>query len=210
MYKYVIIGTIIFLSLAGVVMIFLFRNNQQPISIANTTPTSSNPIPSLPVSPTVEVPQNWQTFTSQNHGFSIIYPPEIEVTERQNNQVTFLMLGETQTEGTELFDGISLTISSNSLNDKTLQQFVNDKTQTIKDEPTTRSVSPLQSVIVAGLQGYSFRVSSLGEANFTYLPQGENRYLEIINITVDPNNKGYQGTVSKMLQTLKLTENQTP
>lgn len=147
-------------------------------------------------------PENWRTF--ENNNFSIKYPPDMQVRQNQNGSVAFIKLGPTQTSGTEIFDGISMTIDSgNILSGQNFRQFVESERQQMIDEPANQNVGQLNQTTVAREEGYTFTSTGLGEFTHIFLPKGESQYVYIYMLVEDPENQGFQKTVDQMLSTLK-------
>ena len=160
------------------------------------------PTPQEEADPTAD----WELYTSRELGFSLKYPAEVEVEEDDvNKTVLFTVLGPTQAEGTEFFDGISLSVSTGSLGGKTLASFV---AEDVVDESDGISeiVSGPEQVEIAGLSGYKLRVSGLGEFDYYFFLKPDGDYLRIVNSSYDPAGRGYLETVETMLGTLKLLE----
>jgi hypothetical protein len=158
------------------------------------------PSPSATPDPTA----SWQTYLSSKLGFSLKYPAEVKATEDAvNNSVYFSLLGPTQKEGTEFFDGISLSIKSGSLGGKTLKEFVD--TVGVDDE-VSQIVSGPEVTTIAGLSAYKLRIRGLGEFDYYYFQKGASGYLELVNNTLDPENQGFLQTASLMMESLKILE----
>lgn len=157
----------------------------RPISSVQTVATISG---QPKVSSTSATPDNWKVFQSKRYGYSLNYPSDINL-ETTSEGDRFYKLGPTQSLGTELYDGISLTIRSGKLEGKTLRQFVDQQFTIMKDEITTNSITEIKPLTIGEFQGFKFRKSSLGEADFIYLQKSKDEYLEIIDGTVEPVNR---------------------
>lgn len=169
-------------------------------SIPSSTAPTNIVLPSIDVS----VPGNWVPFTSEKYGFFIRYPLDVNHQTTQEGE-QFYKLGPSQSQGTELYDGISVGIKSGSISGKSFEDFVKQKHIDMKNDPLQPQVGDINQVAIGGIQGFSFRVSSIGDSTFIYLPKGEREYFEIINGTVEPTNREqtFQKTVEQMLSTLK-------
>jgi len=172
-----------------------------------------SPRPVATVLPTAEdtqtmdrQPQGWSVYQSEE-GWSLDYPAELEVRETQEGGVNFNYMGETQTLGTELFDGYSINIRMSGLGTNSLEELVERERQEMIEEPAVMEVSEAQEKMVAGFEGYEFEVKSLGVFRHLYLLVGEGEYLEISYLVADPENVGYQDTVDEMLESLETREN---
>lgn len=186
------------IALVGVGGFFLGQRVSQPAK----TPL---PTPVVTATPTPEPTANWETYTSSELGFRIKQPSEVEVQFDEANQtVSFMQFGPTQREGTEFYDGISLSFRSGSLEGSTLMEFVESAAQEIRDSGVSEVTMEPTPTTVAGLQGYTMQVRGLGEFTYYYLPVGTDRYLEIVDATQDPESQGFEETVEMMLSTLEV------
>lgn len=186
---------LLLLSVVGAAGYFFGMRSAPPV--ATPTPTTT-PTPTPTQIPT----SGWETYTD-DAGWSIKYPKGLEVTE--NAVVTFLMFGPTQKEGTEFYDGISLTIRSGALGGETLRAFVDDKAQEIGDDPLSEVTAGPTQTTVANLSGYRLTATGLGTFEYYYLPLGASGYLEIVDATQDPTGEGFAGMVEAMLTSIEVT-----
>lgn len=179
-------------------------------SLLSPTPTLipdiTETLPSVSPTQTVQIPDNWQTYTSDEHGFTIQYPPDVDVEQRQVGGIQFIKYGPTQTEGTEVFDAISVVIDTGILGGVSLREYVDMRQQESDNEPIVESVSTVEQVTVGEYSGYQYTIVGLGEFTYIYLPKGENSYVQITNGTVDPTDQGFAETVELMLSTLQINE----
>lgn len=163
------------------------------------TPTPPQPIITPSPSPSDET-ANWKTYTSTRYNFTFRYPIQAKI-EEPEGMVGLSVWGPTQVKDTDFYDGISLRFSSGSLESKSLKFFVEEKVKQSKENAEI-IVNPTE-IKVGNLTGYTYRVRGLGEHTYIYLTPRYNTYLEIINSTVDPGNRGYQETVNQILSTFK-------
>lgn len=182
-------------SVAGAAGYYLGANRVKP------TP-SPTPAPTVTPEPTAMPTEGWETFQSED-GWAIRYPEGVKVTE--NAVVSFMMFGPTQKEGTEFYDGISLTIRSGSLGGITLKAFVDDKVEEIEGDAVSEVTAGPTLAEIADLSGYRLTATGLGTFEYYYLPLGESRYLEIVDGSQDPAGEGYKETVETMLDTMQVT-----
>jgi hypothetical protein len=183
----------------------LFYFNQAQISSSQKT-TSPSPTllapQSTPSQTPIPIPNDWENFSSETYGISVKHPKDFIVEETQEG-VRIIKAGPTQSLGTELYDGISILFRTGPLGGLTLEKFVDSQIKEIKSQPINAEVSEKKEVKVLELEGFSYDVSSLGDANYTFLPKGQNQYLEIINSTIDPSNLGYQKTADLIISSLE-------
>ena len=162
-------------------------------------PTQAPPTASPEASQTAD----WEIYEAEA-GWSIRYPEAVEVTE--GRAVSFMMFGPTQKEGTEFYDGISLTARSGALGGLSLMEFVNDKVEEIEGDPVSDVVEGPTAVSIGEYNGYRLTTSGFGTFEYYYLPLGESGYLEIIDATQDPTGQGYEEMVEMMLDSIIITE----
>lgn len=147
---------------------------------------------------------SWQTYLNSELGFSLKYPTEVKVSEDiVNNSVYFSQVGPTQKEGTEFFDGISISLKTGSLGGLTLKEFVDNVG---KNDPVSEVIFGPEVTTVAGLAAYKLRIRGLGEFDYYYFQKGTSGYLEMVNNTLDPGNQGFLQTASLMTESLKILE----
>lgn len=183
-----------------------YSYNLQTNPGASPTPSATNtPIKTISPNPTSEAPDNWVTYASEQFGFSIIHPPNMEISEDPQEGVRFTKLGPTQKQGTEFYDGISLTFSSGSYSEDNLETFVEAEHAKMQEEAVTQNLSNIEKVTINGTEGYQFKSVSLGTFTHIYLPAGEKRYVHIVNATLDPEDEGFEKTVNTMLSTLEIS-----
>lgn len=197
-----VIAVLSLVLLAAIAGYMLYRSQ-----IASTSETAS-PTPTPPkASPTSDpsIISGWETSSFSSIGFSIDHPPDFQVQENQEGSSTLLKLGPTQREGTEIYDGISMTFDTGGYaND--LQAFAEERRQISIAEPSTESAGNLEPVTIAGIEGYQYRMVGLGEFTIVYLPKDEDTYFRISYLVSDPANQGFEGLADTILSTLNLEE----
>ncbi len=188
-----------------VMVVWLLMEYSQPESqpepplepVATVLPKTSN-TPS-----TNQLPEGWSVYQSEA-GWRLNYPEEIEVREPEEGGVNFNYLGETQSLGTELFDGYSININMGDLGTSSLEELVERERQEMIEEPAVMEVSETEEKMVAGFEGYEFEVRSLGDYRHLYLLVGDGEYLEISYLVADPQGLGYEETVAMMFESINV------
>lgn len=161
-------------------------------------PTSSNAIP------TSSIPEGWETYSSQEMGFSVSFPPEMEVRDDQEGYISFVVLGPSQAEGTEVYDGIVLSFSQDTYSSGSLESFVISEVNRKRDDLIYDQVSDVEPVVVNGIQGYKYLESALGDFTNIYLPLNGGSYLLISYLLEDPTSQGYEEDLNMILSSLTL------
>jgi len=184
---------------AGIWYYFEFRSSQ------NDEATTEAPVPTSPTStpsPAINIPQGWIQYSTPSSNLTFYYPQDAEVTENIEG-INVTILGPTQTEGTELHDGLSLNLSTSPLNGRTLEEVATERRQESANEPVVENVTEVEQIQYANKQGYSYTVSSLGTRDVMFFPLSNDLYLQVINGTVDPTNAGFHETAEQIVSTIK-------
>ena len=200
---WVVLGILLIILIGGGA--YLFASGKLAGFGKAPTPT---PVPELkPIATATPTPEegagmeDWTTFNKEGIAFTFKYPPDLEYREYQDGSQSISKWGPTQKEGTEFYDGISMSFKSGELEGMTLQEWVGGKYNELKEvfETTTP-----ESVQLAGVLGHKMHVKGMVEADYYYLPIGTASYLEIIDATKDPTSLGFSETVTKILSSVKL------
>lgn len=178
---------------------FTFSSTPSPQSSVSEVQVDNNtPVATI----SVDIPADWKLFTS-DYGYSLKYPTDIK-TDTMAEGDRFYKLGPTQSAGTELYDGISLLIKSADLADLSLDQLVDQKYKQLKSEETTREITPIQEKKIGNHTVKSFHHTAFGDGEYIYIQMPNKQYLEIINMTVEPQNREqtFQAIVEKMIASI--------
>ena len=152
-----------------------------------------------------------ETETYSNEYFSIEYPKTMKISEfdvgsppNAGRGISFALIGPTQSEGTELYDGIGFSIAQRKLDEnETLEEFVKREIKAV--ENTGKIIDPVKNIIIARRNGFAFTEDSLGVFKRIFIPWNErrsNEAFEIAILTPDPKNSGYRGIAADMLESL--------
>lgn len=199
-YSRYILPTVCVLAVLGGVWWWMRKSVQQSgegITLPTPHPTAETLLPS----PTV--PPDWKSFSSSRLGVSLKYPSDMRTQSNQDGTVSFILLGETQTAATEMYDGISLTLQKGTYSAESFEEFVEKERETAINNPISDSVSDLREVQLAGKKGYAFMENAMGAYTHIYLQKDSNDYYHIVYMAPDPENKGYEETVMTILSSIK-------
>lgn len=145
-------------------------------------------------------PEQWITYQNAEFGFSMRYPDYMDLSEN-DNQVRLAYWGPTQRTGTELFDGISLTVRRHELATGTdVQDFIGED---LEEARFLGEVIATVSTSTLGSQtAFRYTTRTLGVLNKIIIPMDRenNELLEIVYSTPDPQDRGYQATVDRILE----------
>ncbi len=144
-------------------------------------------------------------YISQEAGFHMEYPEEVTIEEKASGYTSFYLSGPTQREDTEFYDGISIRIQQEELEEGiTLEKQA--QTLAEQDSELGEVTEEVQEVTLNGVQGYTYSSQTIGSEITSYLLEypDSNQYLHVINGTADPENQGYEKTAQQMLETIEL------
>jgi hypothetical protein len=150
------------------------------------------------------VPEGWTTYESQNIGFRLYYPENMQVVVARDivpPSVTFLYNGPSQDENQlDLVDVIEFSVRKLPLNGQSVESFV-------------RPGSVVEPIAIAGMAGYRYQWRDEEEEEEAHhplpwiilLPAGNNELFEIFYFVADETNQGYQQIVEQMLESFEAT-----
>lgn len=170
---------------------FTNPNNSSPTSFSGENPS---PAPPSTIS--------YVTYNNIPLGFSISHPEDIPP-QKQGETMVFSKAGPSQKPETEFFDGLSLTINGGVYSGD-FKKVADQKLAEVKDYPTFVSSTGLKALALAGKEAWSFTAETMGKSTYYFIRQEGNRYLEIIDTTIDPTGQGFEDIVSQMLSSLKV------
>lgn len=146
----------------------------------------------------------WKEYLSGGLGFSIAYRHDMKIEESAiEPRVSFLWMGPKQVEGTELFDGISISIVKRSYGAaRNLVEFANNEIKIFETvDKLTKAPTP---IMVNDVYGMTYSLSALGDYDIYILPQSEKFLLVVSILAPDPRQSGYSHDVQRMLDSFLL------
>jgi len=149
---------------------------------------------------TVEGTEDWLTYKKEGQ-FSFKYPPEGEIKEYDDGSIAVTQWGPTQKEGTEFYDGLSMSFRAFDPEGKTLKETADEKYLELKE--VFETTQPIVGS-VAGESGYSFNVQGFVRGYYYYVAINESLYLEIIDASKDPTTAGFTAVAEKILMSVTL------
>lgn len=165
------------------------QQTDKKIVIGNEKPTPSS-----------ENKNATQLFTDKERAFSIEYPDYLKPEQMPSGELAFILWGPTQAENTEFFDGINISFQSLPIDGLTLTDRVEEEREMLISI-YGNTLSKIDPITIDNAKGYIFNDHM---AQYIYLPQNNQRYLYIVNMSADPNNLGYKETVYKMIESIKI------
>lgn len=183
--KKVIVSLILTL-IAGVALYLFFTRSQTSSPESANIPNSVTTPVSSPSPAPIPLADGWETVSLQNFSFS--YPSSFEYTLNPDNYHNLVFIGPTQTQGTEVYDGIIINLDQGTFSGDFLE-FVESQRQNQLD-PAVAQVSAVAPFSLNDKSGYQFVVEGLGTFEQIYLSQ-DNQYIHISRLISDPGNLGF-------------------
>lgn len=173
---------------------------QEAANVPIATQEIQTDIPTIPSS--LAPSNNWQKYTCVPLGFSITHPADLNP-QKQGETIVFSKWGPSQKEGTEFYDGISLSFSSGFYNN-IFDNVVRQKLQEATDWPNYVSSTDPQALTMSNREAWIFEVVSMGKSKYIFVKKSDTEYLEIVDSTKDPTRQGFENTVTQMLDSLQI------
>lgn len=172
------------------------QDTTDQIVISSPTKPESSPTPTEDGDPY----SGWNTYNSDVLDITFKYPSDMKLQENPDNTVQLIKLGPTQKEGTELYDGISLTVRT-AIYTGDFQDFVESERLESMD-PIIDEITSLEEREIASLSGYGFTIVGLGMFDQIYLPLNSEEFVHISMLVSDPQNEGFAETVDLILASI--------
>ena len=179
---------------------YLYLQNQKPeIPVAL-------PVNQQSPSPTPDPMADWEIYSVSP--YQVKYPQGLHVREDEGSVLNISKWGPTQTEGTELFDGFSITFQPREISDADLSAYVDAKIEEVKIQDISKVTSGPSPVTLNNYEGLTFVEEGLGIYKVTIVESKEkSMFMEISVLVSDPGNLGFQETVDQILSTFEFIEN---
>ncbi len=200
------------LLLLGVTSFLLYQNlNLKKTQTKETSvpiPTLSPPSSSPSLLPTVDPSADWKTHSSST--YEIKYPTDFTFHLAEASTAILQKWGPTQKEGTELYDGISLSFEPREIS-TTLTNFTNSLIKGIEDQGMVEITEDPKSISLNNYQGLTFTEEGLGTFQHIILEKGsDSAFIHITFSISDPGNQGFEQIKNQILSTFKFTNRPNP
>jgi hypothetical protein len=146
------------------------------------------------------------SYLDPNGIFSFLYPNDYQLDTSDPIHPRIYKHGETQSEGTEIYDGVLIVFETVELQGKTLEQWIDDKIRNTPADGNSTVIKPKEATTLNGYPGFTYRVRGLGEYDYIVIQKtpASQYALVITYIAPDPENKGYQKEVDATFSTIEL------
>lgn len=173
--------------------VYFINKNDEASEVVTETPSQNEQEP-------------WKTYESSELGFSVEYPEEMNVATGAGSglsqgTVRFALMGPTQVDGTEVFDGILFDFNKRTYAD-TLRSLVDaDVKQT---EDLGEVTEEVRQTTVDGRPAFTYKANTLGLYTHYYVDLGDKESLVISYINPDPTSKGFKDITDRMLASVRI------
>lgn len=145
----------------------------------------------------------WDTYENTSIGFRTEYQKDMTLREEGENTIAFSLWGPTQTEDTELFDGLSMRFTRHDLGAKTLRSLVEQEMADV--QAVGEITEPIDTIIIDGQEGFEFSGITVGPSQRRiFLPLGTSVALEISILVADPTGMRFESMADRMLSSVEL------
>ncbi|MBN1169016.1 hypothetical protein JXA63_03950 [Candidatus Woesebacteria bacterium] len=181
-------------------------NNSQDLPTPTPEQIQSTPTSKLKPTPTATesaslTPEGWEVYDDPDYYFTLLYPSDLEIRENEDGSVVFVKLGPTQTEGTEVFDGIILTIDSGTYEEDNLMDFVEGEHEKAQQSPVSE-ISEISESSINGKTAYQYEEVGLGTFTHIYIPFDKNTYVHVTKLVADPTNAGFSEMAEQIISSI--------
>lgn len=148
--------------------------------------------------------EGWQTLKDEKVGALIQYPSDFQIRKDSDKSISFYYHGKTQSLGTEIYDGILVSVMKDELGDGGMSKYIERNMEQTKTMGSV--VKPLTPISINEIGGFTYTAQTLGDYEIIFLPSGKDEVLVVSYINPDPEKVGYQEIVDDMLSTLKIVK----
>lgn len=205
---YIVLGILALLTLFIIVFYYAFEQK-------NTSTKTKQMLTSTPtyrVQPTqtpVDEFAGWKTYIDNVNGFEFKYPSnwifiDSLVAQQSGHLVSVQYWGQTQREGTGLYDGAAFYIENPiNFSDKSLDSWVQTTyDETVNGDPYQISQDEINDTKYTKVYGCGAGCST------TYITVSKNKIYQLIVTTEGPDKLSYENTLHKILSSFKFTDQQ--
>jgi hypothetical protein len=137
---------------------------------------------------------------------SLSYPATATLQQNPGYYLRIYQHGSTQSKGTELYDGLSITVDIfDNKNKKDLKTLVDESIESAKQD--AQIMKQPEVIRINKNSGYTYSMSGLGEATYyDFLTQDKTTLIRIVDGTVEPENqtRNFKQTAQSIIQSLQI------
>lgn len=191
----------ILLILMSLFSAFMFYQNKQlREELVNLTKVAPTIAPSPESTPTAH--GDWETFSSSVYEFK--YPGDFTLIEDEGSMATILKIGPTQKEGTEVYDGISITFQPREIPDISLDVYVYNTITEIEKIGISKVIKQPEKITISNYDGLTYTEEGLGTfENIVLASEDGKLFMEISILVTDPGDLGFEEISKEILSTFK-------
>jgi hypothetical protein len=156
--------------------------------------------------PSADPTASWNVYSTST--YTIRYPADVELKERDAGGVSLSKFGPTQVENTEIFDALLLAFQTFESSNVDLETYVDGQIKALNpDNEVIKLISGAKPTAIGNYSGYTFTIEGVGTFKYTYLQSTDKTMIvEIIDGTIDPGNLGFEDLVSQIQSTFEFIE----
>lgn len=152
--------------------------------------------------PKSSIPSDWEVYVNPTIGFSFRHDPDLKYSERSKSDISFYAWGPTQSDGTEVYDGLIISFRKVRLT-ATAEEYI--QSQIDQFQNVGQITEPLHDIRINKTPAKSFSASTLGDFTIIFVPLDDKNLIEISYLAPDPGQLGFQKKIDQMLFTFNLT-----
>lgn len=175
------------------------KKESVPTAVPTIIPATSTVVPTKIAANDRET-ADLVTYKNGKMGFSVQHPGNLKPEDLGGGSIVFQLWGPTQSNDTEFYDGVNISITIKALEGKTLESIVEENRTGSKEVWGDDQVSEKKPTGWGGYNGYMYQV---GGHIYYYMKQDPQNYLEILNLSGDPGNLGYVKIAEKIISSLQ-------
>lgn len=185
----------------------------QKLRSTRMTPTTSNIATQVPTEQffpstidTNELKIGGSSYSDPSGVFTLLYPSDYRLDTSDPLHPRIVKIGATQRGQTEIYDGVLIVFETIDLSQMTLEQFVDQRIQEIKDNGAGQLLIPKKAIAFGSYPGFTYESRGLGVFTDLFIEKetGAKKGLRITYMVADPQNQNYQNQVYAALATVQL------
>lgn len=172
---------------------------------SKTTKVTSSPTP-ITFESSPELLQGGSSYSDPNAVYTVLYPNDYIIDNKDPLQVRVYKNGPTQKGQTEMYDGVIVNFGKVKLNGEQLSKWVDDTINEATANGTSEVVKSKNAIVFNNYSGFTYSLRGLGVSEYTVLQKDTNssNAIVITTLVADPTNVGFQRQVDDILSSLQI------